>query len=204
MKAQDEVNLHEPYPDPHHTMYSKTIFGFWLYILSDFMLFATLFATYLVLAPSTFGGPSAKELFHLPFGMVLSFLLLASSYTSGLGTASAHRKDQKWTLIFYGITFLLGLLFFSMELTQFIEMIKSGNSWTKSGFLSAFFNLAGMHMLHLFFALVWIPILLIPVWRSGITSQSLIRLACLKMFWQFLNVVWIFIFTALYIVGSNV
>lgn len=203
MKPHEEPHLHEPYPDPHHNLYSKTIFGFWLYILSDFMLFATLMATYLVLSQNTFGGPPAKELFHLPFGLTLSLLLLAGSYTSGLAAASAHRKDRRWTLIFYGVTFLLGVVFIAMELTQFIHLINGGNGWSRSAFLSAFFNLTGMHMIHMIFAVLWILVLLVPVWREGVTSQNLIRLACLKMFWQFLNMMWIFIFTAIYLLGSN-
>jgi cytochrome o ubiquinol oxidase subunit 3 len=112
--THSEPTAHESYPDTHHDVYSKTIFGFWLYLLSDFMLFATLFATYIVLKNNTFGGPSAREIFDLPFALAQTIVLLTCSLTSGVGTAFAHRKNKNWTLVFFCITFLLGIVFLAI------------------------------------------------------------------------------------------
>jgi cytochrome o ubiquinol oxidase subunit 3 len=193
-----ETIVHESYPDPHHHIYSKTLFGFWVYLVTDFMLFATLFATYAVLHNSTYGGPSGAELFNLPFALTQTIILLLSSFTCGLAGASAHRKNKNGTIAFFAITFLLGIAFMAMELTQFSHFISEGNSWKRSAFLSAFFTIVGTHGIHMVFALLWTIVLLIPVSREGVTSVSIRRLTCLRMFWQFLNVVWVFIFTIVF------
>jgi cytochrome o ubiquinol oxidase subunit III len=192
---------HEHYPDTHHDTYSKTIFGFWLYLLTDFMLFAALFATYGVLSKSTFGGPSASELFDLPFALVQTLLLLTSGLTSGLATACAHRKNKRWTVIFFSITCFLGIAFLWMETTQFSWLIQEGSSWKTSAFLSAFFTLVATHGIHMVFAILWVPVLLSQLWRDDLTSVSLRRLVCLKMLWQFLNIIWVLIFTVVYMMG---
>lgn len=192
---------HEKYPDPHHDIYSKTTFGFWVYILTDFMLFGTLFAAYAVLHSSTFGGPSPKELFHLPTTYLQTYILLVSAFTVGLAGAATHRRNKTWTIIFYAVTFVLGLIFMWMELGEFIGLVGSGNSWERSAYLSAFFTLIGTHWAHIIFGLLWMIVLIIPVCIHGVTPVSIRRLTCLKMFWQFLNVVWIFIFTIVYLVG---
>lgn len=194
---------HEAYPDGHHDVYSKTIFGFWVYLLTDFMLFATIFATYAVLYKSTYGGPSAKELFYIPFTLVQTLLLLFTSLTSGLGGIFAHRRGKNKTIVFFLITFLLGLAFMWMEYTEFSRLINSGNSWQRSAFLSAFFTLVGTHGLHMIFGLLWIIVLIVPVFKEGITAVSVKRLTCLRMFWQFLNIVWVFIFTIVYLLGVS-
>ncbi len=192
---------HEHFPDAHHDSTSNTLFGFWVYLLTDFMMFAALFATYAVLRNSTFGGPSVQEVVNLPFTLIQTMLLLLSSFTSGLGVVAAHRRHQRGTIALFGITFLFGVAFLSMQLTEFSHLIESGNSWRRSALLSAFFTLIGTHGLHMVFALLWIPVLLVPVWLDGLTPVSLKRLTCLKMFWQFLNVVWVFIFTMVYLMS---
>lgn len=194
MKHQQPI-VHEAYPDPNHGIYSKTVFGFWIYILTDFILFGTLFATYSVLRSSTFGGPSGHDLFRLPYMLIQTFILLISSFTVGLAGASAHRQNKKWTISFFAITFLLGIVFVGMELSDFTRLINGGNHWRRSAFLSIFFTLVGTHALHMIFALLWVIVLIVPVWREGITPVSVRRLTCLKMFWQFLNIIWVFIFT---------
>jgi cytochrome o ubiquinol oxidase subunit III len=194
---------HESYPDPHHDAYSRTVFGFWLYILTDFMLFAALFATYAVLSKSTFGGPTARELFNLSFVFVQTLILLMCSLSSGLASAAAHRKEKQWASLYFGITFLLGIVFLCMEMTDFHRLSVAGNGWNQSAFLSAYFTLLGTHVIHIIIAILWIPILLILLWREeGVSLTSMRRFACLKMFWQFLNIVWIFIFTIVYLLGS--
>lgn len=195
---------HEHFPDTHHDTYSKDIFGFWLYLMSDFILFATLFASYIVLHNNTYGGPSAGEIFHLPFTLIQTVILLCSSFTSGFAGAWAHRKNKKWTVIFFGMTFILGIAFMGMEFTEFSRLIRSGNNWTRSGFLSAYFTIVGTHGVHMIFAILWTLVLLPPVFRDGITTVSLRRLTSLRMFWQFLNIVWVFIFTIIYLMGGKV
>jgi cytochrome o ubiquinol oxidase subunit III len=195
--------LHESSPDPHHDIYSKTVFGFWVYLLTDFILFATFFATYAVLHDSTYGGPSGREIFQLPFVLAQTLILLTGSLTSGLAGASAHRKNKNWTIILFVITFLLGIAFMGMELTDFNRLIDEGNSWKRSGFLSAYFSLIGMHGIHMIFALLWTIVLIVPVCIEGITSASIRRLTCLRMFWQFLNIIWVFIFTIIYVMGGK-
>lgn len=185
----------------HDEVYSKTILGFWLYLLTDFMMFGTLFATYAVLANGTYGGPSARDLFCLPFTLVQTLILLLSSFTIGLGEIRAKQGCKQGTLILFVITFLLGIAFMGMELTEFSSLIKRGADWERSGFLSAFFTLVGTHVIHMIFALLWTIIFIVPVWRLGLTEVSLRRLTCLRMFWQFLNVVWIFIFSIVYLLG---
>jgi cytochrome o ubiquinol oxidase subunit III len=193
---------HENYPDPHHDTYSKTVFGFWIYLLTDFMLFAALFATYAVLSSSTFGGPSARELFDRSFVFYQTLILLTCSLTSGLASAAAHRKEIMWSTVYFGATFVLGLVFLGMEIGDFHRLSQGGNGWNQSAFLSSFYTLLGTHAIHIIFALLWIPILLVPLWRDGITVMCLRRIACLKMFWQFLNIIWVFIFTIVYLLGG--
>lgn len=193
---------HETFPDPHHDVYSRTTFGFWLYLLTDFVLFGTLFATYAVLAHSTYGGPCIRDIYDLPFTLAPVLILLTSSLTVGLGAAMAHRKNIKWTIALFGITFLLGVLFTGMEFYDFVRLINEGYSWDKSAFLSAYFTLVGTHSVHMIFALLWVIVLILPVVREGITHVSLRRLTCLKMFWQFLNIIWVFIFSFVYLLGG--
>lgn len=190
---------HEHYPDPHHDLYAKTTFGFWIYLLTDFVLFGTLFASYAVLRTSTYGGPGPSELFNVPFKLAPTFVLLLASLTVGLGSAFAHRKNRKGTLIFYTITFLLGIGFLVMELSDLSGLLQKGHSWKNSAFLSAYFTLVGTHFAHMVFALLWIIVLMPPVITEGITAMSLRRLTCLKMFWQFLNIIWMFIFSFVYL-----
>lgn len=199
--SQPERVHHEKYPDTYHNTYSITVFGFWLYLLTDFIFFGTLFATYAVLRDSTFGGPSAAEILHLPFALAQTLILLISSFAIGLGAASAHRNQKIRTIVFFAISFLLGLIFLGMEWSDFSRLIQSGNSWQRSAFLSAFFTLVGTFAIHMIFALLWAIVLIVPVWREGLTNVSIRRLMCLKMFWQFLNIIWIFIFSFVYIMG---
>lgn len=192
------------YPDIHHDLYSRTIFGFWLYLMSDFILFGVLFAVYIVLSHATFGGPTARALFHLPFTLLQTLVLLCSTLTVGLGGASAHRGKKNLTLIFFGITFLLGCVFLSMQLSEFSEYIQAGHSWRRSAFLSGYFTLIGTHTAHIVLGLLWMLVLLYPVYREGVTPNSVRRLTCMRMFWQFLNIVWIFIFSFVYLLGAKI
>ncbi|MEM7175253.1 MAG: cytochrome c oxidase subunit 3 [Chlamydiota bacterium] len=199
--TKSAATYREKYPDSHHDTYSKTVFGFWLYLLSDFMLFATLFATYAVLRNSTFGGPSSHDLLHLPITLFQTLILLCSSFTIGLTGAAAHRRNKSYTIAFASITFLLGAVFLWMECIELSRLIAAGYGWQRSAFLSAFFTLIGTYGLHILFGLLWIAILILPVCFSGVTPVSIKRLTCLRMFWQFLNIIWVFIFTIVYLMG---
>ncbi len=194
---------HELYPDLHHGTYSKTVFGFWVYLLTDFMFFAVLFATYAVLRNSTYGGPSAADLFDLPCTLLQTLILLTSGLTSGVGGIFAHRGSKWGVITGFGLTFVLGMIFLSMEWVEFSHLLALGHSWKQSAFLSAFFTLVATHGLHVIFALLWIPIFLVPVWRHGVTPVAIRRLTCLRMFWQFIGVLWIFIFTIVYLMGAH-
>lgn len=180
---------------------SKTFFGFWVYLMTDCILFATLFATYAVVHNGTFGGPSGKEIFHLPFVLVETFFLLASSFASGLAMLKVGPDDKRKVLAWFSVTFLLGAGFVGMEITEFSHLVREGNSWERSAFLSSFFTLVGTHGLHVSLGLVWMLIYMAQVYFLGLTPVVLRRLTCLKLFWHFLDVVWIFIFTFVYLMG---
>lgn len=193
--------VHENYPDPHHDVYSKTVFGFWVYLLSDFILFGALIATYIVLQHKTFGAAGPKDLFYLPYNLVETFVILTASFTVGLAGAFAHRERKGITLFWLFVTFLLGIFFFIMSQHEFSMIFKQGLSWQTSAFLSAYFTLMGAHQLHVFFGLLWIIVLSVPLIRYGTDSTCIKRITCLRMFWQFLNIVWIFVFTIVYLLG---
>jgi cytochrome o ubiquinol oxidase subunit 3 len=181
---------------------NKTVFGFWLYLMTDCVLFASLFATFAVLHNSTYGGPSGKELFSLPFVLTETLILLTSSFTCGLAILSAQRDDKRAVAGWLAVTALLGVAFLTMELTEFHHLYAEGNSWRRSGFLSAFFTLVATHGLHILTGLIWMSTMIYQVLRHGLIPGIRKRLTLLSMFWHFLDVVWIFIFTIVYLYGA--
>lgn len=180
----------------------KTIFGFWVYLMTDCILFASLFATYAVLRDNTYGGPPAGELFSMPFVLAETVILLTSSFTAGLAMLAVHRREKKQVLTWFGVTFALGLAFLGLELYEFTNLYQEGNSWRRSGFLSAFFTLVGTHGLHITAGLLWMGVMMAKIYRRGITVASAKRLTMLSLFWHFLDIVWIFIFTIVYLMGD--
>lgn len=182
---------------------SKSIFGFWVYIMTDCVLFASLFATYAVLRNNTFGGPSGHELFSAPYVLAETLVLLTSSFTCGLGILAARQKSKALTQLWLAITFLLGLTFLLLELHEFRDLVIHGNSWRRSGFLSAFFTLVGTHGLHITAGLIWMTTLGARIWNRGLTHKNVRQLTMLSMFWHFLDIVWIFIFTIVYMMGIS-
>ena len=180
---------------------SKTYLGFWIYLMTDCVLFASLFATYAVLQGNTFGGPGSKELFDLPFVLAETLILLTSSFTCGLGVLAARTNNKKQVLAWFGFTFILGLAFLSLELSEFASFIQEGNGFTRSGFLSAFFTLVGTHGLHISVGLVWMFVLMARIFQRGLSEISLKRLVLLSLFWHFLDIIWIFIFSIVYLMG---
>lgn len=195
------VNTLHHHQAHHHDTESTIVYGFWLYIMSDCILFATLFATYIVLQGNTFGGPGAKELFSMPLVLAETFILLTSSFTYGIALLSAFKQQMKIVMVFLGLTFLLGLSFIAIELTEFAHLYLEGHSWQASAFLSAYFTLVGTHGLHVTIGLIWMAALMIQLWRHGLTRMTQRKLTALSLFWHFLDIVWIFIFTIVYLMG---
>lgn len=188
---------------PEEDVYSKTTFGFWTYLMTDCLLFGTLFATYWVLHNNTFGGPSGKDLFDLPYALGETLFLLASSFTCGLAMLAAHWNKVKQVLFWYALTFLFGAAFVAMELGEFTHFVLAGHSWRESAFLSSFFTLVGTHGAHVTTGLILMVVLMFEVWFRGLTPTTFKRLTCLRLFWHFLDVVWIFIFTFVYLMGAT-
>lgn len=184
-----------------HQSDEKTHFGFWVYIMTDCVLFASLFATYIVLHRNTAGGPSTADVFDLPMVLTETVILLLSSFTCGLAVLAAHNQRKTQVIIWYTVTLLLGAAFLSMELAEFRHLIAEGHSWQRSGFLSGFFTLVATHGLHIAAGLIWILVMLWQVMKKGLTRNTIRRLSILGMFWHFLDVVWIFIFTIVYLMG---
>jgi cytochrome o ubiquinol oxidase subunit 3 len=180
----------------------KSLFGFWVYIMTDCVLFATLFATFVILRNNTFGGPSGHSIFKLNYVLSETLILLTSSYTCGLGMLAAHRRSKKNTLIWFGISFLLGVVFLALEVSEFRHLVVEGNSWRRSGFLSAYFTLVGTHGLHITVGLIWMAVVLFRVAKKGIKRTTLRQLQMLSLFWHFLDIIWIFIFTIVYSMGK--
>jgi len=180
----------------------KTVLGFWAYLMTDCVLFASLFAVYAVLHGNTFGGPNGHELFKLPYVLVETMALLTSSFTCGLAMIAAQKRDKSQVLFWLGVTFLLGLTFLGLELSEFHHMVLDGNSWRRSGFLSSYFTLVGTHGLHITFGLIWMAVTSVFISKRGLTEGTLKRLTLLSLFWHFLDIVWIFIFTIVYLFGS--
>lgn len=200
---QDTLDSHADthLPDPHQDTYSKTTLGFWVYLMTDCLLFATLFCTYAVLHTSTFGGPSSKELFNLSSAFIETLILLVSSVACGFAMLASLRQETKSVLFWLTLSFLLGSSFIALELSEFKQMVSEGYDWTTSAFLSAFFTLVGTHGLHVTIGLLWILVLMGQLFWIGITATTFRRLAIFSLFWHFLDLVWISIFTFVYLMG---
>ncbi len=180
----------------------KTTFGFWLYLMTDCVLFASLFATFAVLRANTAGGPSGKDIFDLPFVLTETVLLLTSSFTSGMALLAARAKVHKQVFFWLSATFLLGAAFLFMEMREFTHIVSEGHGWRMSAFLSSFFTLVGTHGAHIAVGLIWMFVMMFRFSASKISANDLRRLTLFTMFWHFLDIVWIFIFTIVYMFGA--
>jgi len=185
----------------HHDSDTTDVFGFWLYILSDCLLFATLFATFAVLRTSTFGVATMKDITSLPFVLVETLLLLTSSLTFGFSMLSAYKKRASGVKFWLSITFLLGAAFVAMEVYEFAHLYHEGHGWQTSAAMSAFFTLVGTHGLHVSIGLFWILIMLLQLSLQGVNNNIMRRMTYLGLFWHFLDIVWIFVFTIVYLMG---
>jgi cytochrome o ubiquinol oxidase subunit 3 len=186
--------------EEHHPE-NGTLLGFWLYLMSDCLVFACLFAVYGVLGRSYAAGPSGADLFDLPLVAVNTSLLLLSSITYGFAVLEMQRKRLRATLVWLGVTGLFGLGFLSLELYEFAHLIHEGAGPQRSAFLSSFFTLVGTHGLHVTFGIVWLVTLMFQLGKHGLTAPNRRRVMCLSMFWHFLDVVWIGVFTFVYLMG---
>jgi len=184
-----------------HHVENGTLLGFWLYLMSDCLIFACLFAVYGVLGRSYAAGPSGADLFGLPLVALNTSLLLLSSITYGFAMIEMKKKHQRAVLIWLAITGLLGAGFIGLELFEFAHLIHEGAGPQRSAFLSSFFTLVGTHGLHVTFGIVWLIVLMFQVSKHGLIAENRRRLMCLSMFWHFLDVVWIGVFTFVYLMG---
>ncbi|MFX1765396.1 cytochrome o ubiquinol oxidase subunit III [Paraburkholderia sp. A1RI-2L] len=180
---------------------TRTTLGFWIYLMSDCLIFATLFATFGVLANATAGGPGARQLFELPYVLCETLLLLASSVTFGMAMLGLHAQRRAQVIVWLAITFAFGAGFIGMEVNEFAKLVADGAGPHTSAYLSAYFTLVGTHGLHVSAGLLWIAIMMHQTWKFGLTGAIRRRLACLSMFWHFLDLVWICVFTFVYLRG---
>jgi cytochrome o ubiquinol oxidase subunit III len=178
-------------------------YGFWIFLLSDFVLFSGLFAAYAVLSDRTAGGPTGLELFHLRNVFIETMCLLFSSYTCGLGALSAERRRVDYFYVFALFTFLLGAAFLLIEIREFIGMVQVGAGPWRSAFLSAFFTLVGTHGAHVTSGLLWFAYLVAQVAVKGLRPRVLRRLLCFSLFWHALDIVWIGVMTLVYLMGTS-
>lgn len=177
------------------------IFGFWVFLAAEVVLFSTLFATYLVFKDQTAGGPTAKDLFEVKEFMAETVILLTSSFTCGLATLKMRLGQKKGVLMWMGLTLLLGLGFMVMEIGEFIKYVGEGATIGTSAFLSAFYVLLSTHGVHVSLGILWVSLLLIQVVKRGLTPITSRKLFIAGLYWHFLDVVWIFVFTAVYLTG---
>jgi len=179
---------------------SHSVFGFWLYLMTDCVVFASLFAVFAVMAHQFAGGPSGKDLFDIPGVAMETAVLLLSSITYGFAMLGAHKRKPGVVLTWLAVTFVLGLAFLWFELHEFTHLIAEGAGPSRSAFLSSFFTLVGTHGLHVTVGLIWMVVLAVQIIaKPEMSERDLTRLACLSLFWHFLDIVWIGVFTFVYL-----
>jgi cytochrome o ubiquinol oxidase subunit III len=178
-------------------------YGFWIFILSDMIMFSALFAAYAVLSGNTAGGPTGAELFNLRNVFIETMCLLVSSYTCGIGVLSAERGQPTLFLVFAIFTFALGAAFLVIEATEFARMVQIGAGPSRSAFLSSFFTLVGTHGVHVASGLVALVYLVAQVIVHGLRPAVLRRLLCWSLFWHALDIVWVGVFTLVYLMGGH-
>ncbi len=181
--------------------YEEKEFGFWLYLMSDAVIFALLFATYLIMVGNTAGGPTPKDVFSLERAAAETALLLLSSTTFGIAAVSLSAGERMKVLLWLAITFLLGAGFIVLEIGEFAGMIAEGARPQRSGFLSSFFTLVGTHGLHVSVGLIWILVMFGQVLFKGLTAPVASRFMRLGLFWHFLDIIWVVIFSVVYLPG---
>ncbi|MCE7026970.1 cytochrome o ubiquinol oxidase subunit III [Jiella avicenniae] len=189
-----EVEEHEHEPG------GSTMLGFWIYLMSDCLIFAVLFATYGVLAGAYAAGPRPDEIFELPLLAANTAMLLFSSITYGFAMIAMQNRNKQAVLLWLVVTAVFGALFVGIELYEFASLIHEGATPQRSAFLSAFFTLVATHGLHVSFGILWMIVLMVQVQKRGLLADNRRRLMCLSMFWHFLDVIWIGVFTFVYLI----
>jgi cytochrome o ubiquinol oxidase subunit 3 len=179
-----------------------TGYGFWIFILSDMVMFSALFATYAVLLGQTAGGPSGRELFDLRNVAIETALLLASSFSCGLASIAADTRKPKWFQLAMAVTCAFGLGFLTVEFREFTSLVARGAGPTRSAFLSAFFTLVGCHGLHVSAGILWLLTMMAQVFAKGFRADIQRRILCFALFWHALDIIWIAVFTVVYLLGS--
>ncbi|MGV3487391.1 MAG: cytochrome o ubiquinol oxidase subunit III [Tuberibacillus sp.] len=197
MEGVVSTNLHEKHEDHE----SIKIAGFWIFLVSDVLLFATLFAAYVVLRNHYAGGPTPKDLFDVPGFVAETFILLTSSFTSGIAALQLNKRSVKGLITWLIITVILGLAFLGFEINEFTDMVQEGAKMSTSAFLSAFFTLVGTHGAHVTLGSLWMIGLIIQLAIHGITPVTSRKISVISLYWHFLDAVWIFIFTVVYLIG---
>lgn len=187
--------------EEHQVRERKTL-GFWIYLMTDCVLFASLFAVFAVLRNATAGGPSGADLFDMPFVLVETMLLLTSSFTVGLAVLAAKDGFKGQSLAWLACTFVLGAGFLGMELYEFAHLIQEGAGPQTSAFLSAFFVLVATHGIHIAVGLLWLLVVAYRLWRFNFKKKDVFRLTIFGLFWHFLDIIWIFIFSIVYLIGG--
>jgi cytochrome o ubiquinol oxidase subunit 3 len=184
---------------------SKSIvvpYGFWLFVLSDMVLFSALFATYASLVHATDGGPTTNQLFDRNLVAIETMALLLSSFVCGLAMITAKRANMLWTQVWLVLTGVLGLVFLGIEFHEFASMIAEGAPPQRSAFLSSFFTLVGCHGAHVTAGLMWLGTMMAQIWAKGFRKDIVRRLLCFSIFWHALDIIWVAIFTIVYLIGT--
>jgi cytochrome o ubiquinol oxidase subunit 3 len=194
--ADDRIPRSERGPSSRRVVVS---YGFWLFLLSDIVLFAALFAAYAVLAQRTAGGPTGMQIFHRERVLIETGCLLASSFTCGMFSIAVEWRRRALIFLFGAATFALGAAFLSIEANEFASMIAANAGPGRSAFLSAFFALVGMHGIHVTLGLVWLLVMMLQVATLGLHPMVAGRLRCFSLFWHALDIVWIGVFTIVYL-----
>lgn len=187
--------------DDHHDQESLKMFGFWLFLITDVILFGTLFATYVVLRLNTDGGPTGAELLEMNGIIISTFILLTSSFTSGVAVLEMNKGNKRGLILWLAITALLGASFVFLEVNEFMHLVHEGATIGTSAYWSAFYVLVGTHGLHVSVGLVWMVALIFQLSRRGVTPVTKRKVSIISLYWHFLDVVWIFVFTIVYLMG---
>lgn len=200
--AQAATHGHDHHHDHgHHDPQELKLLGFWIFLITDVVLFGTLFATYVVLHHNTAGGPTASEIFEMPGVIAETFILLTSSFTSGLAVLAMNQGKVKQLIAWLAVTWVLGAAFIFLEVDEFIKMVHEGFNYGTSAFATSFFTLVGTHGLHVSMGLGWMLLIMIQLGRKGITDVTRGKVNVLSLYWHFLDAVWIFLLSVVYLMG---